>query len=202
MRLLVCVAVALLFFASCQAAPAQIVSNAPSSQKPTLTGRTPRWVRMEVPLHVGHDESIGWASAEGFWQSTSSSKDMQLAYPIAAKITCDRDEKICREVDACLLTFILPGGSLHADSADYTVSTWSGTGIVADDIDPSPCGIAHRLTIDFKSNSVIVTDYPTKTNVPKSCNKASQNADSYALHGGAWVVMPAPVWNPLSENEK
>ena len=109
MRLLVCVAVALLFFASCQAAPAQIVSNAPSSQKDSLADKAPRWIRMEVPLHVLHDESIGWASADGFWQSVDSSNDKQLAYPIAATITCNRDEKICREADAYVMDHMVSG---------------------------------------------------------------------------------------------
>lgn len=174
---------------------------AQSTQKNDLANKTPRWVKMEVPLHVYHDESIGWASAEGFWQSTSPSKDQQLAYPIAVKITCDRDEKICREVEATVMRLMLPMGALRADSVDYTVSTWTPTGIVADNADTSPCGKAGRLTIDFKRNSVIVTDYPTKVNVPKFC-KAFQDANSYALHGGTWVLMPPPAWNPLEGNGK
>ena len=200
MRLLVFVFPALLLFASWQTAPAQIGSKPQSSQKDSLAEKAPRWVRMEVPLHVSHDESIGWASAEGFWQSTSTSRDQQLAYPIAVKITCNRDEKICREAEAAVMTVILPGGSLQADMGEFTVSSWTRNGIVADNTDPNPCGNASRLTIDFKSNSFIVTDYPTKANVPKFC--IAKDADSYALHGGSWVVMPTPTWNPLVENEK
>ena len=92
--------------------------------------------------------------------------------------------------------------SLQAKSTEKTASTWTRTGIVADNTDANPCGEASRLTIDFKSNSVVVTDYPTKVHIPEFCINASEGADSYALHGGSWVVMPAPVWNPLSENEK
>lgn len=182
----------------CQTASAQVGSKNQSSQKSDLVAKTSRWVKMEVPLVVSHDESTGWASAEGFWQSTNPNKDQQLANPIAAKITCAHDEKICREVDATVMVFMLPWGSLNADSVEYSVFTWTRTGIVAD-TDANGCGKASRLTIDFKSNSVIVTDYPTKINVPKFC-KAFQAADSYALHGGSWVLMPPPVWNPLEKN--
>jgi hypothetical protein len=54
---------------------------------------------------------------------------------------------------------------------------------VADDSDEGECGIAHRLSIDFKSNSVTITDYPKKVSNGQEC-KEFQDANSYALHGG------------------
>ena len=62
---------ALLLFASWQTVEPPIGSKAQSSQQARLADKAPRWVKMEVPLRVSHDESIGSASAEGFWQSTS-----------------------------------------------------------------------------------------------------------------------------------
>ena len=59
--------------------------------------------------------------------------------------------------------FHASGASLQAKSTEYSVSTWTRTSIVADNTDANPCGEASRLTIDFKSNSVVVTDYPTST---------------------------------------
>ena len=144
------------------------------------------WVNLEMPLVVAHDELIGLASAEGFWESTESGKDRQLISPITAKITCERQQMICREVDASV--FI---GVLQPDLLEYSVSTWNRSGIVADNTDEGSCGIGHRLSIDFKSNSVVVTDYPKKMSKDDDLCRAFQNAGSSALHGGSIVLAPA-----------
>jgi hypothetical protein len=100
---------------------------------------------------------------------------------IAAKIECGREEHICREYDATLFM-----GALAPESHEYEISSWTGGGIVADDTDEGNCGIGHRLSIDFGSNSVTVTDYPKKVVNNDSC-KAFQNANSYSLHGGSLI---------------
>jgi hypothetical protein len=159
---------------------------------------TPKWTKMEVPLKVGRLESSNWkyVTVQGYWQSTSESKDKQLLSPIAAKISCDGGEKICREVDATVEF----GSILSPALLEYEISTWTDTGIVADDTDEGDCGIGHRLAIDFKSNSVTVTDYPKKIATGKLC-KAFQEANSYALHGGQVMLYPPARWDPLAKSE-
>lgn len=137
------------------------------------------WSKSEIPLHVINDNRIGWAEAEGFWQSTNASEGQQLAEQIAAKIECTRAESVCRESDAVVFM-----GTLEPDSHEYAISSWTSAGIVADDNDEGACAIGHRLTIAFKSNSVIETDYPKKVVSMEIC-KVSQNASSYALRGGS-----------------
>lgn len=145
--------------------------------------RGPQTVKTEIPLKVFDHENLGIASAEGFWVSTDVSKDKQLVSQIAVKIECNRSEKTCREYDAALFM-----GMLQPQSQEYEISTWNRTGIVADDSDGGSCGIGHRLSIDFASNSVTVTDYPMKTGGGTDC-KAFQTANSYSLHGGIIGIM-------------
>jgi hypothetical protein len=159
---------------------------------------TPKWTKTEIPLTVGRHETRNWkyVTAQGFWQSTSTSKDKQLLSPIAVKITCDGGEKICREADATVEF----GAILSPALIEYEISTWADTGIVADDTDEGSCGIGHRLAIDFKSNSVTVTDYPKKMDNSELC-KAFQEANSYALHGGQLMLYPPAKWDPLAKPE-
>ncbi len=149
--------------------------------------RGPKWTKSETPLKVYHYEQFGSANAEGYWVSTDPSPDKQLVGQTAVKIECTRDDHICRENDASMLM-----GMLQADTEEYEISSWTNSGIEADDTGTGICGIGHKLSIDFASNSVVVTDYPTKieNGNPKnpllSC-KAFQNANSYALHGGSLI---------------
>lgn len=138
---------------------------------------SPKWVAVKSQLNVYHDEKYGYASVEGYWQSTDKAEDKQLVSKIAAKISCLREENTCRESDATIFM-----GFLKPDTHDYPISSWNDYGIVADDPDEGSCGIGHRLSIDFVSNSVTVTDYPKSIGV-KDC-EAFQNANSYALQGG------------------
>jgi hypothetical protein len=144
--------------------------------------RGPEWIKTESPLKIFHDERIGWASAEGFWRSTDPSKDKQLVGQNAAKIVCYRGDSICRELDAQVQL-----GILYPDSREYPISTWTSEGIVADDTDEGACAIGHRLSVDFKSNSVLVTDYPKKVGGSDDC-KVFQNANSYSLQGGKLML--------------
>lgn len=140
-------------------------------------------VTSEIPLGVYDHEDYGRASAEGFWVSTETSKDKQLIPQIAAEIVCTRSEKTCRENDAALFM-----GLLQPQSEEYEISTWNRTGIVADDTDEGPCAIGHRLSINFASNSVTVTDYPKKSGGGADC-KVFQTANAYSLHGGSIGIM-------------
>ncbi len=159
---------------------------------------TAKWTKTEIPLTLGRLEARNWkyVTAQGFWQSTSTSKDKQLLSPIAVKISCDGGEKICREADATVEF----GAILSPGLIEYEISTWTDAGIVADDTDEGHCGIGHRLAIDFKSNSVTVTDYPKKMDNSKLC-KAFQEANSYALHGGQVMLYPAAKWDALAKPE-
>jgi hypothetical protein len=148
--------------------------------------RGPKWTKSEIPLGVHHDDQFGIANAEGYWVSTDPSPDKQLVGQTAVKIECSHPDNVCRENDASMFM-----GLLHADSEEYEISSWTKMGIEAEDTGGGTCGIGHKLSIDFNSNSVVVTDYPTRidkssTNSLFPC-KASQNANSYALHGGNWM---------------
>jgi hypothetical protein len=151
--------------------------------------RGPKWTKTKVPLTVIHNDQpgIAYAHVEGYWVSTDPSPDKQLVGQTAVEIECTRDDHICRENDASMFM-----GMLKPDSEEYEISSWTNSGIEADDSGEGNCGIGHRLSIDFATNSVVVTDYPTKIDNGKSgplsatC-KAFQNANSYALHGGSWI---------------
>lgn len=157
-----------------------------------------KWVTTEFHLTVYHHKPpYESASAQGFWQSTSSSKDKQLVWPIAVKLSCDHDEKVCREADASVQL-----GILQSDVLEYEISSWTDVGIIADDTDEGACGVGHRLAIDFKSNSVTVTDYPKKINATNPLCKAAQDANSYALHGGQLMLYPPAAWDPLEKRVK
>ena len=81
---------------------------------------------------------------------------------------------------------------LEPGTEEYEILSWTDRGIVADEAGSGRCGIGHKLSIDFATNSIVVTDYPTKVDNsnPKnpllSC-KAFQNANSYALRGGSLI---------------
>lgn len=155
-----------------------------------------RWFKTEIPLTVYHDEMGKYrsASAEGFWQSTSADRDKQLVFPIAVRISCDYEEKVCREADATVQL-----GLLQAELTDYAISSWTRTGILADDSDQ--CN-RHSLAIDFKSNSVTVTDYPIKTAQSGSACKPLHDSYSYALHGGQLQLYPPAPWDPLAKSDR
>jgi hypothetical protein len=157
----------------------------------------PKWHVTEIPLTVDHIEnppgyeSYDWALTDGFWKSTSTSKDKQLVEVIAVKISCDREEKKCREADASMFL-----GVLDAQLTEYEVASWTKDGIVADDSDK--CN-RHTLAIDFKANSVTVTDYPLKQSRGDSVCKPLHDAYSYALHGGQLQLFPPPPSGVTSE---
>ena len=146
--------------------------------------RGPKWTKTNDPLKVFRFDQI--ASAEGYWVSTDPSPDKQLVGQTAVKIDCTQDDHVCRENDASVFM-----GVLQSDTEEYEISSWTASGIEADDTGEGNCGIEHKLSIDFASNSVVVTDYPTKIDNGKSPSsipcKVFQNANSYALHGGSWI---------------
>jgi hypothetical protein len=157
---------------------------------------SPKWTKVEIPLSVSHYDRLGIAYAQGFWQSTSLSKDKQLVSPVAVKIECNNSDKTCREAEASVFL-----GVLQADLLEYDITSWTAGGIVADDTDEGSCGIGHRLSLDFKDNSVTVTDYPKKVNKDKNC-QIFQDADSYSLRGGQLVLYPPAPWDPLAPEGK
>ncbi len=158
---------------------------------------TSKWTKVEIPLSVYHHESrarnSGYAGAEGFWQSTSPSKDKQLVFPVAVKISCTRYNENCTESEASVVF-----GVLKADLLKYEIMSWTEQGVVADDTDEGNCGIGHRLSLDFQSNSVTVTDYPKKVTSSENC-RPFQDANSYALQGGNLVLDPPATWDPLAK---
>ena len=153
-----------------------------------------KWTKVETPLKVFDDDSHGYASAEGFWQSTSSSKDKQLVYPVAVKIVCTRSSMTCDEWGEPVMIL----GALSADLTEFDISSWTKEGIVGNGPEGN-CATGHRLSLDFKSNRVLVTDYPKRV-LSGDCTPY-QDANSYALRGGYLMLRPPAVWNPLAKPE-
>jgi hypothetical protein len=131
---------------------------------------------------VSHHEydRFAYASAEGYWKAMDDSPGKQLVSNVAVKISCERDERLCKENDAAIFM-----GLVKPDLVEYKISSWTEEGIAADndDDDLSNCPLGHRLTLDFKGNSVIVVDYPTTASDKPEC-KAVNSASSYTLQGG------------------
>jgi hypothetical protein len=158
--------------------------------------KTAKWISVEIPLDVNDLEipkiRLASVTAHGFWQTASSGKDKQLAFPVVVRIRCDKYEKTCTESQATVTL-----GVLDANVVEYGISSWTKDGIIADDSDEGDCGIGHRLSIDFKSKSVLVTDYPKKVTSDKNC-QPFQDAGSYALHGGQIMLYPPAAYDPLA----
>lgn len=167
--------------------------QAPSAHLPKAGDEQPKWFihRMPVTLLRHEGRGYGWVSAEGFWESTSSDKDKQLIWPIAVKLNCDREEKVCREADATVEL-----GLLKADTVEYEVSSWTDKGIIADDSDE--CN-RHTLAIQFASKSVTVTDYPLKTGQSVGTCTPLSAPYSYAFNGGYLQLYPPAPWDALAK---
>jgi len=182
-------------FTLCIAFSAQ---QAQENSKPTKPApvKEQKWYTTGIPLRVDHDKLPGHetADAEGFWKPISTSKEKQLVDVIAVRIECVREDGVCREADASMGLF----GILEVQMSTYDITSWTEGGVVSDDVDQ--CN-RHTLAINFKSNSVTVTDYPLKSAGDDSvlC-KPLHDAFSYALHGGQWQLFPPPPWNPQEWN--
>src|SRR5258708_20097803 len=85
-----------------------------------------KWTKVERPLAI--DVRVGYATAEGFWQSTSPTDGKQLVSPIGVRISCHRTEGTCRELDV-VVQFVV----LKPNSVEYQITSWSDGGGVADD---------------------------------------------------------------------
>jgi len=143
---------------------------------------SPRWTITDTGTTVLHDPypDNGYLVVDGFWVPTSTDKGKQLPFPMTVEIKCDRSEGLCRETQA-EVSF----GALIPSEELYLISSWSQTSVIADD-ESGMCHIGHRLTVNLKTKSVTVVDYPTaiKADENKLC-KPLQDANSYVLHDGA-----------------
>jgi hypothetical protein len=147
----------------------------------------PMLVKSPYPLSVSHYEygKYAHALAEGYWKEMDDSPGKKLVSNVAVSLSCDRDERLCKESQASIF-----GGLVSANLVEYKVSSWNAERIVADNDDDSSrrCPTGHRLTIDLKSNSVIAVDYPTTSSDKPEC-KAVNSASSYTLQGGSLGIM-------------
>ncbi|MGA8087678.1 MAG: hypothetical protein WCA10_10250 [Terracidiphilus sp.] len=147
----------------------------------------PKLIKSPYPLQVSHYEygRFAHASAEGYWKEMDDSPGKKLVSNIAVNLRCDRDERLCKESQASIF-----GGLVSANLVEYKVSSWTSGNIVADNDDDNlnKCPLGHRLTVDFKSNSVVVVDYPTTSSDKPEC-KAVNSASSYTLQGGSIGIM-------------
>jgi hypothetical protein len=137
-------------------------------------------------------ELFSGISVDGMWYATSSIRDKQLIAPIAVKIDCSRPVKICRENDATVAM-----GILRPDTTDYTISIWNRDQLIAEDTDDGKCKITHRVVMDFKSQTVTLTDLPSQID-SKEC-KLYQDANSYILHRGQVMLFPPATYDPLAK---
>ena len=170
-------------------------TDAPKLPKVHADEPRSKWTKVETPLKV--DRYDTFVAVDGFWQSTSSQDGKQLAFPIVVSIECERGEKMCKEAAASVQL-----GTLTSELSEYESASWTKAGVVADATGTGgACGIGHRLSIDFQSNSVTVTDYPKKTSNIELC-KPYQDANSYSLHGGKLVLYPPAKWEPLAKPEE
>ena len=150
-----------------------------------------RWTVMDFGTEVvqyPYPTTDGDLSVDGFWVPTSATKEKQLPLPLAVKIECDRSERVCREIGA-QVSF----GVLVPSETVYEISSWTGSGIVADN-NYAICSTRHRLTVDFRSKTVSVVDYPTAataTDKNPLCD-AFKDSSSYVLHDGA-ISLNQPV---------
>ena len=141
----------------------------------------PKLVKSPQSLTVSHFEygRYAHAHAEGYWKEMDDSPGKKLVSNVAVTLTCDRDERLCKESQASVFL-----GLVKPDLVEYTVSSWNSTGIVAETTDDSgTCPLAHRLTLDFKSNTVVVVDFPKNPSDKADC-KAFETPNSYTLQGG------------------
>jgi len=149
----------------------------------------PKLVKSPSPLRVSHFEygQYAHALAEGYWKEMDDSPGKKLISNVAVSLSCDKGERLCKESQASIF-----GGLVSANLVEYKISTWTADRIVADNDDDSSnrCPTGHRLTVDFKSNSVIVVDYPTTSSDKPEC-KAINSASSYSLQGGTIGIMGA-----------
>lgn len=147
----------------------------------------PKLIKSPYPLTVSHFEhgQYAHASAEGYWKEMDESPDKKLLGNVAVSLSCDREEHHCTESQALVF-----GGLVEPSLVEYTVSSWTATGIVAEtdgDGGLTRCPMGHRLTVDFKSNTVVVVDYAKIPDTQKCAAESSPS--SYTLQGGTMGIM-------------
>jgi hypothetical protein len=149
------------------------------------------WIATEIPLTIDHDEKLGFASVQGYWQSTDPSKDKQSMPPVAVIIECTRFNKNCGVFQASVSQ-----GVLMPEPGDYYIANWTTDGIVADDWEEGVCGLQHHLSLDFKSNTVTVRHFQKNSkNVTSGAGcQPFQGIASYTLHGGQVELRPPARW--------
>jgi hypothetical protein len=146
------------------------------------------WVKSDAPLKINRSQHNDYASADGFWLLLSDDPKNQIAWPTVVHLSCDRSEKTCTEIYASV-----ESGVLKVDSSEYKISRWDANGIEADGTNEGLCDVGHRLVLDFKTNSVVATDYPKRLSTNDLC-KAVQQPNTYVLRGGKLSLSAVPEW--------
>jgi hypothetical protein len=146
-----------------------------------------RWIKSDAPLKIERSQP-GYVRTDGYWLLLSSDPKNQIAWPTVVHLNCDRSEKTCIETYASV-----ENGVLKVDSSEYRISRWDQNGVEADGLNEGLCDIGHRLVLDYKTNSVTLTDYPKHTSTNDLC-KAVQQPNTYVLQGGKLSLNPAPEW--------
>ena len=156
----------------------------------------PSWYITDLGTKVvdSDDGPSGYVVVQGMWYATSSIKEKQLIAPISVRIWCDKDEGVCREIDATVAF-----GVLNPDLTDYAISAWTRQNIVAEDAAEGACKVTHRLVVDFQSKTVTLTDLPSQVDT-KECHML-KDANSYILHGGQVMLYPWATYEPLEKKK-
>jgi hypothetical protein len=137
------------------------------------------------PIHV----EMGYLSVAGIWLPESDNPDDALAFPEQVTITCDRTEKVCKELKVTLAEVIK--GMLvisGPEESDWPISTWDARGLFAT-YGPSLHGNdfdkchRHVLTMVFSSGAISTSDIPTHE---KGCEMFPKTNSYRMARGNYW----------------
>lgn len=147
--------------AKMQQAPAMLSPSSPLIQ--IGNGRLKMSGFESMPINAEE----GFLIVDGIWLPDSNKPDDALAFPEQVRITCDKTEKVCRELKVTLSEVVkgmlVIGGP---DETEWPISSWDARGLFAT-YGPSKHGNdsdkcqRHVLTMAFGSGAISTSDIPT-----------------------------------------
>jgi hypothetical protein len=147
---------------------------------------------------------MGFLSVDGIWLPESNNPDDALAFPEQVTITCDRTERLCRELKVTLAEAVK--GMLvivGPDETDWPIISWDERDLMAT-YGPSIHGNTsdkchrHVLAMVFGSGAISTSDIPTHE---KGC-EIFPKTNSYRLARGHYWIDTSPDVNSLSDKAK
>jgi len=141
------------------------------------------------------DASYGLIVVDGMWIPETSNPAKALLFAEQVDLTCDKEEKTCRELTASLGKNGDAVQIMNPEEKVWAISSWDTQGLLAsygpDDSAHAASEKCHRhvLTITFSSGAVSTSDIPTHT---IGC-EAFEETDSYRLTQGNYYVDTSPA---------